>query len=270
MGDAARLTSMLEREWGEIDKLCSDLTDDGWNAPTDLPGWTVKDVVSHLNGVESLLLGRAPIDHAVEMPAHVKNPLGERNEVEVDWRRPWPWRRVLDEFREVTRARVGQLKAMSDEDFGADVWTPTGPGTYADFMSTRVLDCWVHEQDLRRAVADPGHLDDDLAAFCFRRLMQGMPKVVGKNAAAPDGTVVVFDISGIDEEVPIGVSNGRGGVLEATPRDADVRLVMDLETFVCLSCGRWPPERTLRLERVQVQGERELGTRVVSAMNVMF
>lgn len=260
---------MLEREWREIDGLCTKFCDDQWGAATDLPGWTVKDIVSHINGIESLLLGRAPVDHALEMPAHVRNPLGERNEVEVDFRRLWPHQRVLEEFREVTRARVGQLKSMSDGDFAADSWTPLGPGTYAEFMGTRLVDCWVHEQDVRRGVDRPGHLDDDVASHCFERLVRGMPKVVGKNAGAPDGSVVVFDVSGI-REIPIGVSDGRAAVLDTVPRDADVRLAMDLETFVCLSCGRWPPERTLRIGRAEVQGDRELGTRVVSAMNVMF
>ena len=37
--------------------------------------------------------------------------------------------------------------------------TPAGPDTYGRFMRVRIFDCWMHEQDIRRAVGRPGHVE---------------------------------------------------------------------------------------------------------------
>lgn len=271
MTEGREAGEMLVREWRLLDELCSTLTEDQWKADTDCPGWTVKDQISHISGSESWLLGRPSPDHTVEGADYVKNPLGERNEIEVDYRRPWPPAKVLDEFREVTAERGRQIESMSDEDFEAETWTPFGQGSVASFLGMRVVDNWVHEQDIRRAAGTPGHLQGDIPQHVFDLLLLRVPKVVGKNAGAPEGSVSIFEISGArGGTFAVGVENGRARMLDEVPRAADVRLVMDLQTFVCLINGRWPPARTLKAGLVEVEGDGELGSKIVGGMNVMF
>jgi len=263
--------AMLRDEWSILDSLCETLTDEQWRADTDCPGWTVKDQVSHLIGVERWLLGHAPIDQKAPPPDHVKNPLGERNEAEVDHRRALDPEDVLAEFRAVTHERQRILDSMSETDFSQPSWTPTGEGTVTDMMAFRIVDTWVHEQDIRRATGKRGHLNGVVPDYVFERLFVGMPKVVGKNAGAPEGAVVAWHIVGVDDgDRVIRVEDGRAGIMDTTPAEVDVRLVMDLETFVCLSCGRWPSERSIRVGLVEIEGDRELGTRVTSSMNILF
>ena len=263
--------AMLRDEWSILDSLCQTLTEEQWRADTDCPGWTVKDQVSHLVGTERWLLGHAPIDNNTPSADHVKNPLGERNEAEVDHRRTLDPEDVLAEFQAVTHERQRILDGMSENDFSQPTWTPVGEGTMTDLMAFRVLDTWAHEQDIRRATGKRGHLSGAVPDFVFERLFLGMPKVVGKNAGAPEGAVVTWHIAGVDDgDRAIRVEDGRAGIMDATPAEVDVRLVMDLETFVCLSCGRWPPERTIRVGLVEIEGDRELGIRVASSMNVLF
>ena len=67
---------------------------------------------------------------------------------------------VLAEWDELTDAAARARCARADEAyFDAPTQTPTGPGTVADFLHIRVLDCWSHEQDMRRAVGAPGGFD---------------------------------------------------------------------------------------------------------------
>jgi len=271
MTNGNELVAMLREEWSTLGSLCESLTDQQWRADTDCPGWTVKDQVSHLVGIERWLLGHSLVEHTPSATDHVKNALGERNEAEVDHRRSREPAEVLAEFKDVTGERQRVLEHMSEEDFIQRTWTPRGEGSVADLLSFRIVDTWVHEQDIRRATGVRGHLEGFVPLHVFERLFSGMPKVVGKDAAAPDGSVVAWHLDGVpDGDRAIRVQDGRAQEIGGVPSELDVRLVMDFQTFVCLSCGRWDPERTLRVGLVEVEGDRELGARVVNSMNILF
>src|SRR5690606_24964356 len=75
--------ALLETEWATIAALGATLDEAQWATMTDCPGWTAKDNVSHLVGIENMLRG-APADPPVdERPAHVKNDFGAFNEAAV-------------------------------------------------------------------------------------------------------------------------------------------------------------------------------------------
>ena len=98
--------------------------------------------------------------------------------------------------------------------------TPTGPGTVADFLHIRVLDCYAHEQDIRRAIGVPGNLDSTEAAHTIDRLLRTIPIVVGKRAGAPEGSTVVLELTGpVHRTVPVTVVEGRAKVVASVPAD---------------------------------------------------
>src|SRR3954465_13820898 len=103
----------LEQTWASLDALLASLSEDEWKRPTGCPGWTVQDNVSHLIDYEARALGRAAPEHTPADLSHTKNALGESNEVGVDFRRTHPGAEVLAEFREVTAARLTQLRALA-------------------------------------------------------------------------------------------------------------------------------------------------------------
>jgi len=263
------VVAMLEKEWDGIARLCAPLSEERWDTATELPGWSVKDVVSHITGIESFMLGMPVPDHTPPDAPHVRNEMGRFNEVVVDYRRSLPGEKVLQEFREVTAQRLAVLRSWGEDDFDAESWTPIGPGKARDLLSTRVMDCWIHEQDIRRALDEPGGFEGDVAAHSFGRLSQGMPYVVGKKVAPADGTTVVFDVSGSAAHTfAVGIAGGRGAPLEDIPEKPSCTLAMDLETFCCLACGRWFPDRAAT--RVTIEGDRDLGSKVLAEMNFMI
>jgi uncharacterized protein (TIGR03083 family) len=253
--------------WASLDALLSELDQSQWETPTDCPGWDVQDQVSHLIGTESMLLG-FPAPAPVEA-AHVRNPLGAGIEGWVAERRDRLPAEVLDEFRQVTAARSAALDALSDEQWEAPTASPAGQIPYGEFMQIRVMDNWVHEQDIRRAVQRPGHLEGPAAEAALARLTRSLGYVVGKQAGAADGTSVVVRLVGPQAQVlAVTVTDGRARPAEAPP-DPDVTLTMTAEAYCCLSCGRWSADQVLADGRVQADGDRQLAHRIVSAMSII-
>jgi uncharacterized protein (TIGR03083 family) len=261
----------LERVWGSLDQLCTELSPDDWQRPTECPGWTVKDIVSHIVGVESLLLGRPVPDHEPAPAPHVRNELGRFNEVEVDYRRSRPPASLLEEFREVTSARLDVLRSLVPDDLGKDSWTPIGPGTVGDLLELRVVDCWVHEQDIRRAAGLPGHMDGPMVGRVLERLARNLGRIVAKAAGCPDGTAAVFVVPGRwGFTATVTVAGGRGSVTEGGHDAPTVRLQMDAETFVCLIAGRCTPQAELEEGRLEISGDEDSGRRIAENMGFMF
>ncbi len=265
------LVYLMEEVWQSIASLCASLTEDQWKLPTDCPGWSVQDQLSHLVGAESGILGHPAPPHTPPDADHVKNEIGRKNEVVVDWRRNRPGSEVLEEFQELTKRRLGILRGYGNEDFAAGTQTPIGPGTVADFIRIRIFDAWIHEQDIRRAVERPGRLEGPAAEHSVGRVAMAMPYVVGKKVQAADGTTVVFQVTGSAGRVlPVAMEGSRARALDAPPPRPTISLTMDVEAFACLGCGRWDPAQAVASGRVLIEGDRALGEAIVKQMNIMI
>ena len=141
----------------DVQALAHQLTPDVLDLPTDCPGWSVRDHVAHVGGLESTLLGRPRPDHEPDWAAmtHIRNDPGRFMEVDVDLRRSWPWAQVLVELDEVLAARVAEIAAWPDDpDF--PVLGPLGqPRPLIPVVPVRAFDVWQHEQDIRHALGRP-------------------------------------------------------------------------------------------------------------------
>ncbi|MGH9063046.1 MAG: maleylpyruvate isomerase family mycothiol-dependent enzyme [Acidimicrobiales bacterium] len=267
----AVIADELTETWGAIEALCSRCGPAGWQCATDCPGWTVQDVVAHLLGTESALLGRSvPETDGTPFPTYVHNAVGETNERWVRARRDLPGASVLEEFRAVAAERAEALRAMTEEELAAHSWTPAGPGTYADLMMIRVFDSWVHEQDIRRALGHPGHLAGPPAERSLDQVQRASPYIVAKKAGAPDGSHVVFEVRGPTERRwGVVVVGARGQPATATI-DADVRVLAEFETFMAVACGRWAPGPAMADGRIAVEGRLALGRAVVDQLDFVI
>ncbi len=266
-----QMVDLMEAVWKSIDGLCSGLTQEQWSLPTECPGWSVQDQVSHLVGSECRLLGRPAPAHEPADTSHVRNEVGQGNEVLVDYRRQFSGADVLAEFREVTAERLGVLRAMSEADFAADTPNPLGSGPYTDLLAIRIYDAWVHEQDMRRTLGIAGHLSGPVAQHAYGRTEAAMPFVVGRKVRPDDGATVVFEITGeAGGSIALNMDGGRAHRMDAAPASPTVKLTMGLEPFNALGTGRWSAEHALGTGSVAIDGDRELGERIVGEMNFMI
>ena len=261
------LIALLESEWKSLEELCTPLTLKEWNTPTECPNWTVRDCLAHLIGVEHRLLGRGVPSVLLSDTSHVRNEQGLKNEIDVVSRRSETIEQILEEFRCVNSERLNVLNSQSD--FGSEADSPAGRGTFYDQVSVRIFDCWIHEQDIRRAIGKPGNLTGAVAERSFERIIKVMPFVFGKKVGAPEGSSVKFRIDGdFCCDVYVQMKEARG---ELVPEllDPTTEITMDPETFICLSCGRWDPQVALNGGKVSIKGDRQLGVSIVTEMNYM-
>jgi len=256
----------LADEWAAIAAFGAELGEEDWNAPTDLPGWTAKDCLSHMVGSELMLLGEPAPEVSVDHLEHVTNPFGAMIEVWVEARRSVPSSDVLDEFADATRRRLEVLNAMDDDAFSTVGWSPVGEVPYREFMEVRVFDCWMHEQDMRRAVGRPGGLDSPGAAVSVGRIGASLGFVVGKRAQAPDGTTVVVEVDGTPARTFALRVEGRATPLDEPPDNPTVTIRTDTEVFCALGGGRWDAARALEAGRVTVVGDEDLAGRILAGM----
>jgi uncharacterized protein (TIGR03083 family) len=264
------IVGTLTTTWRVLSDVCTGLTEAQWKAPTDLPGWSVQDVLAHVIGTERHLQGLAPADPPPgPAPTHVRNPMGEFNESEVAARRSRPGVEVLAEWDELRELRRTTLEAAGPDYFAQPMLTPTGPGTMTDFLAVRILDCWVHEQDIRRAISAPGGLDTPGAEHTIDRLLRALPMVVGKRAACPEGDAVVVELTGpVTRRVTCEVTDGRAHFVDAASSTPHTTIVMDSECYVLLTTGRRTADQVSG--RVTITGDRQLAGRVVAGLNVMI
>jgi uncharacterized protein (TIGR03083 family) len=266
---AEPLIALFEDVWGDIVSLCDGLTEEQWKLPTDCPGWSVQDNVAHMIGTERMLLGEQPEAAPVDDAPHVRNDIGKANEQWIASYRALSGKEVLDEFRAVTQRRLDGLRAMSTADWDREGFTPEGPGPYRLFMAIRVFDCWYHDQDIREALDRPGYLDGPVADLSIERIPpKGLPYVVGKKAGATPGSTVMFDVAG-DPRLVAAVNvppEGRAVLLDTAPATATVALMMDRRTFTRLAGGRWNGDKARTAGGLRIEGDHELGNRVVDNM----
>ena len=267
--DQDRLAALVAIWWGAVDsftRVLEHVADDQWSAPTDLPGWDVHAIAAHTAHLEGLLAGRLHDDVEVGEAPHARGTMGRFTEQGVVARRDQTPDALITEIRESTTARHTQLLADPPTDaslpapglFGAIGWS-TGL-----LLRNRPLDVWMHEQDVRRALAMPGNLDSAAAIHTADYLMESLPYVVAKRAQAPAGSVVRLEVDGHEPVAAVVGEDGRGRPATAEDGEPAVTLGMDRETFVVLAGGRRSAEPGI----VRMTGDTDLGERVVAALGV--
>jgi uncharacterized protein (TIGR03083 family) len=176
----------------DLARACSN---DDLAQPTECPGWTVHDQVSHVVGVEAWLWGHK--EPRVEMPRyeHIRNDLGKKVEYAVEVRRGRSGAELVAELEHVLAERLPTLRSpiLTDTSIIAG---PFGPDQATTVMLLRTFDVWTHEQDIRSALGRTGNLDSAAAKVCVNSVIQQLPKLVAKGAAVEPGHTVVIDVTG--------------------------------------------------------------------------
>ena len=193
--DLAGLVSAYQQTTQAVVDLGRSCSDADFDLPTACPGWTVKDQVSHVVGLESWLhTGDVP---KVEVPdyAHIRGEAGRFIEKSVELRRRMVGQKVVDELETVAARRVA---ALSEPGVTLEtvVRGPWGPAPVGESLRRRILDIWTHEQDIRQALGRPGNLDSGGAAVFMDLLFAALPRLVAKEAGIEPGNVVIIDSTG--------------------------------------------------------------------------
>lgn len=229
-----------------------------WDVPTDLPGWTAKDVLAHLVHLERVIVeGEADGPGGSAVTADYTN-------AGVDALRGVPVERLLADLTDLVARRAKDLTTLPEDGSQLAPITPAGvEWSWETALRNRSIDMWMHEQDIRRALGVPGGLDAlgahvTSAAFGF-----ALPYVLARRAKAPAGSVVRWVVTGpVALDATFGV--GEDGRARPTSEEAAATLTMDTEAFTILAGGRRGPDGV----EVTITGDEELAGRVLGAMAV--
>lgn len=255
-----------------INDLVRPLADGEWNRPTECPYWSVRDVVSHIIGVECELLGDPRPIHS--LPSDLRHITSERAryiEVPVDVRRHHTAPEMTSELEYTIIRRSRQLRNESrqpDAEVRDIVRGASAKTTLEEQLWARVFDVWVHEQDLRRALDTPGNLASAAAVLARDFVLRALPKVVAKDAGAAPGSAVVFDVHGPLEFMRTVRVNaeGRGTIDSAVSLGPAVTFIVDWETFLRLLAGRVKPSAVA--DRLKIEGDPRLAEAILSHIAV--
>lgn len=138
----------LEAEQDSLDQVVADLDEETWKLPTDSPGWTIADQISHLQFFDEraalamndpkafavdrqLLMSSVPRDLSVELGRQVSG---------------------VELFQAWRHSRLVLIDAAKKVDPTVRVpWY--GPSmAVKSFLTARLMECWAHGQDVAEAV----------------------------------------------------------------------------------------------------------------------
>ncbi|MFD6290908.1 maleylpyruvate isomerase family mycothiol-dependent enzyme [Streptomyces sp. NPDC060205] len=252
-----------------ISDLVSPLVEGEWNRRTPCPGWSVRDIVSHVIGLDCEALGDPRPIHTLPRDLyHVTNEHQRYMEMQVDVRRHHTAPEMTSELEYTVIRRNRQLRNESRQP-DALVRGPLGTEvTLEESMRNRAFDLWVHEQDLRITLGRPGNLDSPGAYVTRDVLLSRLPKVVAKDAGAPANSAIVFDVHGPVEFLrTVRVDADGVGSIDGSPSlGPAATLALDWETYVRLACGRVTPEAVA--DRLKTEGDPDLTAAILHNFTV--
>jgi uncharacterized protein (TIGR03083 family) len=258
--DLARITSALEQSYAAIEKLCAGMSAAQWQAQSLCPDWTARGVVGHLASVENMLVGWLP-GSADELPPFDRVAAFTQQAAELDDTA------FADRVTKVFGQRRANLAALGEDDLSRPSWTPVGPASYGSFMTVRVFDFWVHQRDITTPLGLATDDGDARAEMALAEVERSLGYIVGKKVGLPDGSSIVFHLTGpLRRDLYVAV-DGRAKVVGHIEHP-DVELSTDSLTFVQLACGRIDPQEQINAGLVSWTGNAELGDR--AARNLRY
>ncbi len=260
--DRDEVVGGLRRQFEAVGQLAESIADDQWDIATCLPGWTVRDVLSHMTGTEMMLSGQEPPTVDVSARGPFKNPVAEANEVWVESMRGLTGTELTKRWNGVTRDRLAELDAMTQGDFDAPSWTPAGRDeTYGRFMRIRHYDCFMHEQDMRFALGRAERAEAGDVDTCLDEVATGLGYIVGRRATLPDGSRVRIDLTGPVTRTFFIRVDGRADVVESLDGPPTVGLELPASLFLRLTGGR-DDRDSGPSGQVRLSGDEELARRL--------
>jgi uncharacterized protein (TIGR03083 family) len=237
--DKTATVDLLVGEFAALRSLCASLAPGQWDTPTCLPGWTVRDVLSHVIGAEAGLLGEPVPEVDLSHLTHMRNPIAEANERWVEGMRTLDGPAMLARFDDAVGRRTALLESMTQEAFDAPSWTPAGRDeTYGRFMRIRHYDVYLHEHDIRFALGLPARETEADVASALDEVATGLGYIVGRRAALPEGSRVRIDVTGPAPRTYLVEVGERAAVVEALSGEPTVTVALTATRWLRLTGGR--------------------------------
>jgi uncharacterized protein (TIGR03083 family) len=258
--DLATTRACLEQCYDAIEALSTRMDQAQWRVQSLCPEWTARDVVNHLALMERAMTGWVPSSTA-ELP-HFERVLSGDYEVAALSNKDF-----AELVTQTFARRRADLAKLTAADLDRPSWTPVGVKTFGRFLEIRIFDFWVHERDIATPLHWPTDDTGPRAEIALAEVVGSLGYIVGKRVGLPDGTSIVFRLTGPMARDLSVVVEGRAKVVDHVEHP-DVELTADFLTFMQLACGRIDPQEQIDAGKVTWTGNGDLGER--AARNLRF
>jgi hypothetical protein len=160
---------------------------------------------------------------------------------------------------------------MSDDEWEKVGWSPEGERPQHQFQETRVLDSWIHLQDIRDALLEPEDDHGPGEQIVVNRFEAALPYVIGKKMGAPDGSVFQINLSGRQgRTVLLQIQGGRAEPLKTSTVAPTLEVTTPIALFWRRAAGRISATAFLSASATDARGDTALAEKFAEALNIMI
>jgi len=258
--ELATTRTSLAQCYDAIESLADRMDSAQWHAQSLCPDWDMRGVITHLGMMERVMSGWLPEDADGTPPLDRVDPYHQ--EVAALGNAAFAAR-----ISEIFATRRADLAALTEADLTRPSWTPVAPRSYGEFLEMRVFDFWVHERDITTPLGWPTDDSGPRAEISLAEVTGSLGYIVGKRIGLPDGSSIVFHLTGpLARDLAV-VVDGRARLVDHVT-DPDVEVTTGTLTFMQLACGRIDPQAQIDAGTITWTGNGELGDR--AARNLRF
>ncbi|MGB3829319.1 MAG: maleylpyruvate isomerase family mycothiol-dependent enzyme [Ornithinimicrobium sp.] len=180
--------------------------------PTPCPGWSVKDHFAHVASSEAYFDGADYPEVDLPERGHLRSAFTTWLEHGVQVRRDRSMQEILDELETLLFNRIATL-GNPDLTLETPVRAPMDRELpLGDLMERRLVDIWVHEQDIREVLGRIGNLDSPAASTFVARIVDAFPRILTKRLELPAGQTVILESTGpVTARVGVRMAHGSEG-----------------------------------------------------------
>jgi uncharacterized protein (TIGR03083 family) len=261
----------LAEVWASIDELLSKLDDEEWEFATPCPGWDVRAIVAHIIGTEREMMGEPSPDVALDRASlpHVHADTAMVAERWIKSLRSTSFELMREQFAAITAQRLEMLNSMSEQEWTTATFYPLPDFPYEHVLYVRVLDCWLHEQDIRDATSRPGHESGLAVDTTLDAMSIAMAGVVGTDAGIERDNSVTFALTHggwVVREIYVDVGD-EAEIVAALNGPATTKLTMPVGVWTRMCAGRVVPEAFR--DQIAIEGDLAIAERVLANQSYM-
>ena len=244
-------------------RTVDEIPDEAFARPSLLPGWSVGDIVAHVNALEVELSGEPLPAHEPDWDAlpHADDLFSRYTEIGVDYRRGRSPQQLRDELAQVAATRSQQLRTGPQDPERPVPGVGGLERTFDKQLRMRCFDIFLHELDIRDALGMDEPRLGAAAEVTAGQMAEALGYVWVKKAGAQPGQILHVVVPGwVDAWIGVG-EDGRGRPVP--PGVADTEVSLEPMDYLRLGSGRRGDPRAAR-----VTGDVGMGEAVAAGLNV--
>jgi uncharacterized protein (TIGR03083 family) len=238
-GDPAAVLVPLARQRARLAQLLAELDEVAWATPSRCEGWSVRDVIVHLDSTNAFWSFSIDAGRRGEPTRFLATFDPVASPAELVARSDQPPSEVLDRFTASTAVLADQLGALEPDEWRLLAEAPPGHLSISAVAHHALWDAWVHERDIALPLDITPPTEADEAIACLRYVAALAPAFARSSGIADRGTLA---IEATDPEVAVSVTVGDQVTVTtgATGAEADLRLTGDAVELVEVLSVRAP------------------------------